>query len=96
MAREDLHAYFQSVARKLVERGVIRRGSGQSINDIVRSELPAVLREVENDFVVVGADLGLKFARGVGSIGALLVQQGAERGAQAVGSFLNDLFKRRG
>lgn len=58
LRRDILRGYFLEVTRDLVARGVMRRARGQSLEDILRLEAPAILREVQADFLEIGIEVG--------------------------------------
>lgn len=59
-----LRGYVREVARDLVERGVIRRRAGQSLDAVITAESQIVIAEVANDFRTLGAELGMTILMG--------------------------------
>lgn len=62
--RAALREYFIEVTRDLIQRGVIRHAKGQSIDDILKTELSIVLNEVSSDFGWVLAEMGSGLLQG--------------------------------
>ncbi len=54
------------VAWDLVSRGIVARQAGQSFDDILRTHPKLVLNEVQEDMLVVGRELGVSLALGLG------------------------------
>lgn len=54
-----LRGYVREVTRDLVERGKIRRASGQSVDVIIRQEIETVIAEVAGDVRELGVELGV-------------------------------------
>ena len=92
MAREALRAYFLSVVGDLVARGRLRQQRGQSLEDVLRAEGEAVMREVKEDFFAVGAELGLGLASSLGMVVGSAAQKSVDRGAQMIGQWLGEVL----
>lgn len=57
-----LRAYFLDVTRELIARGIIKAKTGQAIPDVLASELLTVLRYVQEDLVLLVAEMGTSLA----------------------------------
>ncbi len=55
--RSALRDYLLAVTKELLARGVLRKASGQSIGDVMKAELPEVLRSVREDLAVIGGEM---------------------------------------
>ena len=97
--RAALRSYVFSVARELIERGILRQKQGQAISEIVRSEPSLVGKEVAQDLVEVFRELGMTAAFSAAQAGAGLAHQSVDalhRGvddlASAAGRAVFDFF----
>jgi len=62
--RDALRTYFIEVVKDLVSRGLIKYKTGQSTQDIIRSEPSIVVREITSDLTSVAGELGLDLLQG--------------------------------
>lgn len=56
--KEALRAYFVEVVKDLVKRGIIRRASGQTLEQILAAESDTIIREIRQDFTGVFMEMG--------------------------------------
>jgi hypothetical protein len=55
--RESLHAYLLEVTRDLIGRGMLRKGSGQTLEAILKAEMNTVVQSALDDLREVGKDM---------------------------------------
>lgn len=55
--RSALRTYLVEVTRELITRGALRMAKGQTIDDVVRGDLPTILREAGKDFKTIGGEM---------------------------------------
>lgn len=72
--REALRKYFLEVVRELMARGIVRRRSGQTLEQVLAAEGPRVVAALREDLAAIGLEMG-----------AGLVQAGM----RAIGEFLS-------
>ncbi len=77
--RAALRAYFTTVVRDLVQRGVIRRQRGQSLEEIFRQESGIMIEEVQADLKAVLIEIGVPLLGGLSQMVAGAVQRQADR-----------------
>lgn len=63
--REALRAYLLEVVRDLVLRGVLKKQQGQSLTQVLNTEMAAVLKSVQDDIVDVATEMGVQLAKGI-------------------------------
>lgn len=90
--RQKLRDYFFAVTKDMLDRGVIRRQQGQLLEDVLKAEAPAVLKEVQEDLSAVGTELGMTFIAGaksyLESTMQKMVSQGLDAGIKGFFDFL--------
>lgn len=69
-----LRNYVMAVTGKMIQRGVIRRGRGESIEDVLRAEAPAVLAAVRDHLAQLAAELGMGLAMSASQLLGTLAQ----------------------
>lgn len=73
-----LRSYVREVAKDLIERGRIRRASGQSIDMLIKREIETVIAEVAGDIRTLGVELGVSTALSSVRLFELLVRQATD------------------
>jgi len=54
---DSLRTYLLAVTRDLISRGLIRKGAGQTLDQILKIELQTVLMHVRDDLKAIGGEM---------------------------------------
>ena len=63
--RKALRVYLLEVTRDSIAHGLIRHAAGQSLSQVMESEIGVVIGEVHADLLEVGKDMGFGLANGL-------------------------------
>ena len=87
-----LRDYAMAVTGSLIQRGAVRRSRGASVEDVLRSEGPAVLKEIQGDLAQLarefGAGLALTIPEALGTLAQQAVREFAAVGASVISDAL--------
>lgn len=64
MRQEALRNYLREVAKDLVLRGVLRHQKGQTVIDLLKQDVPAVVGSILRDFKDAGFSIGMEIVGG--------------------------------
>lgn len=84
----ELRQYVMNVTKSMIARGVIRRGRGESTEDVIRAEGGAILDALKEDFAQLVVEFGVALA--VPAMGTLRdgihggIDRALERGASMI------------
>ena len=85
--REALKHYFVEVVRDLITRGVISRAAGEPLESVIRRESETILKEIQQDFAVVGLEVIVGLGRGLEVMAQKKIAELMQAGQAAVASF---------